>query len=49
MNGTLIVALIWALSCAGVWVFIHGAKKARRTEHWIEEARRNVKWPAKAK
>ncbi|SAL26204.1 hypothetical protein [Caballeronia telluris] len=44
---TLLVALVWALCCAAVCVFIHGAKKARRTRSWVDEARRNVKWPAR--
>jgi hypothetical protein len=29
-------------------LLVRGADEARRTQEWIEEARRNVKWPAKS-
>jgi len=44
---TLIVAGIWALVCLFICLFVHGAKRARRTGKWTEEARRNVKWPVR--
>jgi hypothetical protein len=43
---TMLIALLWAFLCGCVCAFIHGAKKARRKQEWVEEARRNVKWPA---
>lgn len=46
MSGYLAIAVIWIFFATLVCVFIHGAKKAKRSMKAIDEARRSIKWPA---
>lgn len=46
MSGYLAIAAIWIFFAVLVCVFIHGAKKAKRSMKAIDEARRSIKWPA---
>jgi hypothetical protein len=46
MTGYLAIAAIWIFFATLVCVSVHGAKKTRRTQKAIEQARRNIKWPA---
>jgi hypothetical protein len=46
MTDYLPIIAIWLFVAFLVCLFVHGAKKTRRSEKAIAEARRNIKWPA---
>ena len=46
MSAYLPIIFIWLFFAFLVCVFIHGAKKAKRSMDAIDEARRGIKWPA---
>jgi hypothetical protein len=46
MTGYLAIAAMWIFFATLVCLFIHGAKKTKRSMKAIDEARRGIKWPA---
>ncbi|VXB23761.1 conserved hypothetical protein [Burkholderia sp. 8Y] len=45
MSYYLPIILIWVFFATLVCVFIHGAKKAKRSMDAIHEAKRGIQWP----
>lgn len=46
MSDYLPIFVIWIFFALLVCVFVHGAKRAKRSMDAVDEARRSIKWPA---